>query len=179
MSLTGVFTRFAIFYLLAAIIIGFIVEYFKLPGNSAMGMILLFALTMSIAASYGKKNSRYFDRAERRKVIAGISLICIAYQGMFFLLSDKHLEISTGAILLIFGVVALLILAFTAAGVDAAGKALVKQGVLAEYPQGSGGKSTHKIRNPFLRSFLKILLVTVFSIIVLIIAIPLLGELTK
>jgi uncharacterized membrane protein len=55
MSLTGVFARFAIFYVLAVIIIGFVLNYFNSEEMSGINIAILLGLIIFIDELFAKK----------------------------------------------------------------------------------------------------------------------------
>lgn len=98
MSITGVLVRFTVFYILAIIIAGAVMNYFNIENISGINIGILIVLIMLIGESFAKKNGRYFNKSESIKVILGFIFINILIQIIFALAAltgqDKQASLS-------------------------------------------------------------------------------------
>lgn len=180
MSLISLHVRFLIIYTLSLILTGIVIQYFNLSGNIAFGIVLTMAISGYLAEQFAKKNDRYFTKLERKKVIGGFSLIVILFQVLSLMVNDKYHSIGIGGIAFALGLATLLSMAIVSASIDIVGKNLVKRDVLEEYPEGQAEKEkNYRIKNRFLRSFIRILFITLTLILIMIVSIPIVGELMK
>ena len=175
MSIVGLLVRFTVIYLATIVLFGLVVFNFNFKPSGFMGIVILFAISALLAESFAKKNGRYFTATERRTAIVGMTTISIFFQWMFISLSGRLSELKSGVLLFGFIVAVLLTALVIGATFEFVCKILLKRGVIDEATSGYKRKGMQLVKNRFLNSTLKLLLITVVLIIITIISIPIVG----
>jgi len=133
MTIKGVLWRFALAYVVAVIIVGYIANYFGIKSSSGLNIGILAGCVVWVCSAFGKANKRYFTGAEKMAVVLGLIFIDVAIQVLFSLaaISQRDPVENFGSALLIAVVFvgalhAIAIYLF----VGLAKKPLIKQGVI-------------------------------------------------
>lgn len=109
MGYLGLLVRFALAYILCAIIAGVIINFTGLKQNSAFQIVILYIATIYPCTAFAKKNQRYLTKKERIKATLGFSAVNIAFQFMATLLVfaglSKTLNLNAALVILIIPVV--------------------------------------------------------------------------
>jgi hypothetical protein len=80
MSMSGLFWRFALAYLVLLLGLGLGLNLLGVQSGSGINTAALLAAVMWVCMSFGKKNGRYFTREEKRGAVLGMLGIDVAIQ---------------------------------------------------------------------------------------------------
>lgn len=132
MTVKQAIIRFTLIYLLMLVGIGIVFAIFNLPGNSAIGILVLMMSLMLVAESFARKNGRYFDDRERRQVTIGFIGVSLAAQMLFgwMALLDEDLALDGGVLATVLVFVGLIHVAAVVLGIRLTRRRLVKMGVI-------------------------------------------------
>lgn len=102
MTLTGVFVRFAPIYLGLLIAAGFVLSMLDVGRVPGVGVAMLLGSVMWVCTAFAKRNGRYFDEAEKKKVKLGLTLIAVAVDLLLVPVALASRDIAIDAKLLAF-----------------------------------------------------------------------------
>ena len=175
MSIVGLLVRFMVIYVATIVLFGLVVFYFNYKPSGIIGLAILFGISGLLAESFAKKNGRYFTAMERRTAIVGMTAISLFFQWLFISMSGRFGEVKSGVLLFGFIVAVLLTALVIGVAFEVVCKILLKRGVIDEAASGYNRKGVQLVKNRFLNSTLKLLLITIVLIIITIISIPIVG----
>lgn len=80
MSLTSLFLRFTLIYVAILIVVSIALAAIGITGNSGVNTAALLSAVMWVCQSFAKKNSRYFSKEEKTRVVLGMLAIDLVLQ---------------------------------------------------------------------------------------------------
>ena len=175
MRIAGLLVRFLIFYIIAIVLFGLAFYFLEFEPKPIIGLAILFAISAALANSFATKNNRYFTTIERRTTILGITSISMIFQWLFISMTGRLVELKTSVLILAFVVSLLMTALIVGVAFEVVGKSLIKRGIIVETATGNNRKGIQLVKNRFLNSVLKLLLITIVLIIIAIISIPIVG----
>ncbi len=133
MTVKGVLWRFALAYVVAVVVLGYIINYFQIKIGGGMNIAILAGCIMWVCSAFGKVNKRYFTNSEKTAVVIGLVAIDLGLQLLFgwAALSQKNPAAAFGGAMLFITVLVMVLHAgFIYLCVGWAKKPLVKQGIV-------------------------------------------------
>lgn len=132
MSILGVLGRFTLIYIVLIFIVGLTLNYFGISSNSGVNIGILLGTIFWVCSSFAKKNGRYFEKAEKTKVVAGFIIINVAIQAVFggAALAESGREVSGSILLFSLGFVGIIHAIAIYFIVGTVKKSLLKKGII-------------------------------------------------